>query len=245
MENDPEVWKPILNYEGFYEASSHGNIRRVKGGKGTTLGVNLKRSLCRRGYPMHRLYRGKNTGKTFSCHSLVCSAFHGPMPDGMECCHKDGNKLNSRADNLEWGTPSHNAYHKFLHGTQRQGEQHAGSNLKNRHIVEIFRLRSVGLTPLEIARRFGIYEAAVHNIITRKLWRFVEVPSEYLVFPKLMHVTKKLLNEESIRDMFKLKGCGFTNKRISEMIWVSLQSVNSVFDGKSWVRTVDKIKTGT
>ena len=42
------------------------------------------------------------------CHSLVAHAWIGARPEGMECDHLNGNKLDWSADNLEWVTPPEN-----------------------------------------------------------------------------------------------------------------------------------------
>ena len=42
------------------------------------------------------------------CHILVCTAFHGERPEGYECDHINGNKLDWCADNLRWVTPEEN-----------------------------------------------------------------------------------------------------------------------------------------
>lgn len=42
------------------------------------------------------------------CHKLVCTAFHGPRPDGYVCDHLNGNHLDWTADNLQWVTPEEN-----------------------------------------------------------------------------------------------------------------------------------------
>lgn len=42
------------------------------------------------------------------CHTLVCTAFHGPRPDGYECDHLNGNHLDWSAENLQWVTPAEN-----------------------------------------------------------------------------------------------------------------------------------------
>jgi hypothetical protein len=42
--------------------------------------------------------------KTIQVGALVLGAFIGPRPDGMECCHGDGNSLNSELSNLRWDT---------------------------------------------------------------------------------------------------------------------------------------------
>jgi hypothetical protein len=47
----------------------------------------------------------------------VLAAFVGPRPDGMECCHNDGNCLNNRLENLRWGTHADNMQDRLRHGT--------------------------------------------------------------------------------------------------------------------------------
>ena len=42
------------------------------------------------------------------CHILVCTAFHGPRPEGYECDHVNGNNLDWSADNLRWVTRAEN-----------------------------------------------------------------------------------------------------------------------------------------
>jgi len=43
-------------------------------------------------------------GKSQSVHVLVAAAFLGPCPPGQECRHKDDNRENACASNLEYGT---------------------------------------------------------------------------------------------------------------------------------------------
>ena len=42
------------------------------------------------------------------CHILVCTAFHGPRPEGYECDHINGSNLDWSADNLRWVTRAEN-----------------------------------------------------------------------------------------------------------------------------------------
>ena len=42
------------------------------------------------------------------CHILVCTAFHGERPEGYECDHINGSKLDWSADNLRWVTKEEN-----------------------------------------------------------------------------------------------------------------------------------------
>jgi hypothetical protein len=43
-----------------------------------------------------------------NCHILVCTAWHGLRPEGYECEHINGNKLDWCADNLRWVTKEEN-----------------------------------------------------------------------------------------------------------------------------------------
>ena len=63
-------------------------------------------------YPQMREY-GNAT-----CHSLVCTAFHGPRPivNGIlyVCDHKNGNIMDWSKDNLEWVSPRENAKRRAI-----------------------------------------------------------------------------------------------------------------------------------
>jgi len=63
-------------------------------------------------YDSVHLYKGDGSkGKSLTVHRLVAKTYF-PNPDNLpEVNHKDGNKRNNRADNLEWKTRSGNAMH--------------------------------------------------------------------------------------------------------------------------------------
>jgi len=64
-------------------------------------------------------YRKTETsnGNSIKFSKIVCLAFHGPPSQpNMIVNHKDGNKLNDRADNLEWLTQKDNIQHAFDNG---------------------------------------------------------------------------------------------------------------------------------
>ena len=116
-------WRPIPGWEGFYEASSDGQVRSIERTVAGRPGVSMTRrahtltpKLTSDGYEQVWLCRD-NTRRTMKVSRLVASAFHGPCPEGMECRHIDGNKLNNTPGNLAWGTRSENTYDKVAHGT--------------------------------------------------------------------------------------------------------------------------------
>ena len=91
-----EVWKPIPNYEGFYEVSNTGKVRSVYRYRRV-----LKPMISNTGYERVDLFKDKDR-KQFSVHRLVAMVFVGNPNQKPFVNHKDENKLNNSADNLEW-----------------------------------------------------------------------------------------------------------------------------------------------
>ena len=113
-----EIWKPIPDYEGYYEVSSTGRIRSVerigKSGKGIRKypSVILKPSLGQWGYEQVCL-RKDGEKRTARVNRLVAQTFI-PNPDNLpQVNHIDGAKTNNNVENLEWCNASQNMIHCF------------------------------------------------------------------------------------------------------------------------------------
>lgn len=94
-----EIWKDIKGYEGLYKISNLGKVKTLRSNrilKGT--GVEYKEVV---------LYKNKKA-KTFYVHRLVAEHFI-ENPNNYSCVnHKDENKMNNNANNLEWCTKLYN-----------------------------------------------------------------------------------------------------------------------------------------
>lgn len=94
-----EEWKDIPDYEGIYQVSNLGKIRNKKG--------NRKLTLRKDGYLHIPLTKSGKT-KYYLVHRLVAQAFISNENNYKEINHKDENKINNCADNLEWCNRSYN-----------------------------------------------------------------------------------------------------------------------------------------
>lgn len=115
-------------------------------------------------------------GRKSRVHRLACEATHGEPPTpGHDAAHLCGNGHNGCVNphHLQWKTDAENEADKVAHGTSNRGERHGMAKLQRDHVVEIRRL--CGTMPQsEIARRFGISQAAVSAINSRKAWAWLE-----------------------------------------------------------------------
>lgn len=110
--------------------------------------------------------------KSVNVHRLVLEAFVGPCPDGMECCHNDGDRSNNGLDNLRWDTHSENCQDASRHGTLLgvRGEQNHNSKLTEGDVNSIRAAFADGESPTQIAARFGISRRYVYSLAQRE-WR--------------------------------------------------------------------------
>lgn len=102
----------------------------------------VKPSYDRDGYPIAHLTSyhddGTKAQKTRRLHVLVTDAFYGPLPEGQERRHKNGDPGDWRLANLEFGTSADNSQDTIRHGNNPnlnkdrcpRGHLYAGANLK-------------------------------------------------------------------------------------------------------------------
>jgi hypothetical protein len=116
-----ETWKSVRDFEGYYEVSDLGRVKRIAPYKTTYAGKILKASL-KAGYPSVGLSRN-NEIKQCHVHRLVAEAFIGDRPEGLMINHIDANKQNNRPSNLEYVTPAENSHHAKRLGLYASGDR--------------------------------------------------------------------------------------------------------------------------
>lgn len=177
-----EEWRAIPDWEDRYQVSNLGRVKRIsfnapdRSGKIKPYPELLKKKVPhKRGYVTVNLSRdGKN--RHVLVHRLVATAFHGqPGPDQV-ANHKDGDKTNNRASNLEWVTQAENMRHAVETGLQRSARGEAAGNSKlNRHQVRHIRAHlAAGERVKTIAQRFGVSQRAIRSISTGRTWGHIE-----------------------------------------------------------------------
>jgi len=119
-----ETWRDIDGYEGLYRVSDQGRVwslaRTVSLRDGRTRRTKhrfLSPGVAPDGHLGVCLSTSEGVRRSRTVHSLVAIAFHGPRPEGLECCHKNGIPADNRAVNLRWDTRRENILDAVRHGT--------------------------------------------------------------------------------------------------------------------------------
>lgn len=165
MNYENEVWNDVIGTEGMYQLSDNGRYRSRKSGEWKIIksfpnGVGYLK--------IYTLFNGVTRGQYL--HRAMWEAFVGPIPDGMQIDHINGNRLDNRLCNLRPLTMQENIQSAMdrKRAEGRASSKYIGITLsKNRWKVSCYiegKQRHVGLYDCEqVARcvselaREGIY----------------------------------------------------------------------------------------
>lgn len=171
-------WHDVCDYEGIYQVSDTGCIKRTGRARGAKVGRVLKPHPNNSGYLRITLCRDGGC-RYVLVHRLVAEAFLGPAPSPKhEVNHKNGNKTDNRAENLEWVTTAQNHRHSYRvlgrvsRGHAPPGEANGSSKLTKDSVIKIRQLYAVGTcTQRELGRLFGVSRSTVGNIVRQETWQ--------------------------------------------------------------------------
>lgn len=183
MENQEEIWKDIVGYEGFYLVSNLGNVksidryvkhnygdlsRRIQKGGNRNLIFNSDKYYC--------VSLGKNgKSKTFTVHRLVAIAFLENPLNLAIVNHKDGIKTNNHYTNLEWCTAQQNTQHATENNLIPFGENHGMSKLTDMQVLEIrekYKPKGV-YSSYRLAVEYNVSRVLINQVVRRKIWKRV------------------------------------------------------------------------
>ena len=169
IDENNEVWKDCVGFED-YSVSNYGRIYSKRRDKILKLCVNSSN------YKKCAL-----KGKNLYVHRLVAQAFIDNPNNLEEVNHKDGNKWNNNADNLEWVSKSENAKHAFdlglrnISGYTRYKVAQSGHIFSQMDIDLIFEMYAEGMSKKEIAQKMGCYDSTICNILNGKKYNQINL----------------------------------------------------------------------
>ena len=171
-----EIWKDIKGYEGLYQVSNLGNVKKIKNKK---YNINKKEveekeinkyisiGKHKLGYKNVKLTDKNGIRKNLFLHRIIAEAFVENPNNFNIINHKDGDKSNNNINNLEWTTQKDNVNHAWKNGLcenvrkvcaingKRKSKKIIQKN-KNGEVIKVWN------SAMDIERELGI----IHNNIT-------------------------------------------------------------------------------
>lgn len=137
--------------------------------------LNWTGTISKQGYPMFYTEHDKST----FAHRAIYEDYHGRIRGDLRIIKTCGNKICVNPDHLELGD-CRDVYHNeqklgrnWVH--RRYGEENNASKLTNSQVLKIRELYATKkYRMLDLALQFGVSQALVSLIISRKRWRQLE-----------------------------------------------------------------------
>lgn len=170
-----ETWRPILGFEGIYEVSDLGRVKRIAPdtrGNPRFVGRIITPHTTAAGYLRVTLCRDAKATLHF-VHRLVARTFLGEAPQGKPTVnHLDGDKANPRLANLEWASYAENYRHALdtLGFKPPRGTAHWNAKRTPEDVAEIKCRVAAGESQRAVARSFRMAQGNVSMIVNGKLW---------------------------------------------------------------------------
>ena len=123
------------------------------------------------------MFHSNGRRRRVAAHRIVWMLHNSRMvPAGMELNHKNGDKQDNRADNLEVVTRSQNVTHaiRVLGRTRksRPGEANPAAKVSGEQVAQIRQLwGGRAMSQREIGQMFGLTQSAVSAIVRQKSWQ--------------------------------------------------------------------------
>lgn len=169
------IWRDIVGYEGYYQVSNTGIVR------------SLDRHDCRNRFRPSKIMTQSNDSdgyklvtlskdgkhKTAKVHQLVAVAFVPNTNNYPEINHKDENKANNAATNLEWCTTRYNLTygHRLDNVIGESAPTHKLTEAQVKEIRAIYKIRSPQFGQSALARKYGVSHPAIAAIVKGKSWK--------------------------------------------------------------------------
>lgn len=259
-----EEWRDIPDFghhtpaiDRFYQVSSLGRVR--------VLTTQILKAGPWSDYLRITLFKGRTSAKnfkSFGIHQLVARMFIGPRPSGYLPNHEDGNKLNNRASNLNYKTPSGNTQHAYDTGLSKRGEGMGTAKLSDADAAKIIERLANGEANKVIAGDYPISESIIGLIRQNKIWTHLPRPEglsnkrihwskrmpQYLArgdnngsrarydrIPKGKQSHNAKITEENVKNIRELAATGnYLLRELADTFGISKSQTKRIIDRQTW-----------
>jgi hypothetical protein len=174
---DSEEWRSIAQFPN-YAISNLGRVKRLTSRTNAKAGSILKPT-SNTEYPFLTLC-SSGVRKTCPIHLLVASAFLEKIDSKDFVNHINGNKHDSRLENLEYTNQRDNQLHAYRTGLQVSNQESGNAKLTWENVREIRSQWEIdkNISLVMLAKRFGVTRKCIALVIQGKTWVSSDCPTK-------------------------------------------------------------------
>lgn len=181
------------------------------------------------------LYGGVNRFY-ISFHRLIAITFI-PNPENKpQVNHKDGNKLNNNAGNLEWVTAIENSRHARRTGLvpAAKGIENGQAKLTEQAVREIHQAYCEGISIAELSAKYDVTEATIRMIGLGVNWKHLNLKRTLRTHLRGEHHPHTRFKESDILEMRAMYADGVKKKDIVIKFGCGRTTVDDILARNSW-----------
>jgi len=214
--------KDILGYEGLYTIDEDGNVYGYKNGAKFSLNplIDKKR------YATVILEKNGHR-KWIKVHQLVAQSFLGPRPSNdFEIDHKDDDRLNNSAENLQYVTRSENRKLSYYRDHRKVNRT---CKLSDAQVASIRRKRENRVTVKALVEEYDVSPSQIRRICNGLRWNESFDPSHLPIVNDGRKLTE--MDVVAIRND---RNRGMKIKELGEKYGVAKSNISQICNGKRW-----------
>lgn len=138
-------------------------------------------------------------GRRVQAHRLAWELTNGPIPGGMEVCHRCDNPPCCNPEHLWLGTTRDNQHDKIAKNRQARGERNGRAKLSAVQAREIIRRYHAGESQRSLAKAFGLAMSSIQRIRSGEYWK--DIPADERSYKPLRRLDSEQIEAARRRQM--------------------------------------------
>ncbi len=180
-------------------------------------------------------------GKSVNTHRLAWELVNGPVPDGLQVCHRCDRPICCNVEHLFLASPAENMQDKIRKGranyTPCKGETVGTSKLTAAQVKEIRSPQYEDWAPIDIAAKFGVTNSCVCMILRRQSWAHLDSSGDAPIRDRGLKGERRpnaKLTEAAVLEIRSGRFEGQTHLEIAKHFGVVQGVISNVRNRKSW-----------
>lgn len=181
-EDDPGAWLPVREFPAHYEINQLGQLRRLQHYHRGNVGKLRKPQYDKKGYMTYMLSVANKVYLRYA-HRMVADAFKGPIPEGLEVNHEDGDKGRPHLSNLTIMTNGENRAHSYrvlgvAPNCPGRNEESPTAKLTWEAVRDIRRRYAAGgVSYKQLGDVYGVTKTTIMYVVKQMGWRDEDDPA--------------------------------------------------------------------